>query len=69
MHKWLRIQGRIYHRDGCPICVSCGFSYDPMKDPEGWRKPCPEDKETEAAERQADQARRIYSRFSKEAGE
>lgn len=39
-HIWKRINGTIQHNEGKPICIACGYTYDPEKNRNGWATPC-----------------------------
>lgn len=39
-HVWKRINGTIRHENGKPVCVACGYTYDPEKNPQGWMTAC-----------------------------
>lgn len=37
-HIWKRINGTIQHSEGKPICIACGYTYDPEKNRNGWAR-------------------------------
>ena len=39
-HIWKRINGTIQQHEGKPICIACGYTYDPEKNRNGWATPC-----------------------------